>query len=436
MKMLQYLNLSSNRLIGEVPRGGIFTDMDVSAVMGNLGLCGTWINLPPCSHSKHKQPSVSKKVIIPVVIGIAILIMSLLLAAFSYRCRHSSTPALKVWPQKISYKELVDATGGFSEANLLGIGHFGSVYKGILSSGRHVAVKVLNFQDQNAHQSFLKECNVLKKARHRNVIKIISSCSNLDFKALVLPFMSNGSLERWLYPEGGAICNLNFSDRLRIALEIAQGLAYLHHHCFVQVIHCDLKPSNVLLWDDMTPKIADFGIAKLLFGNSMDSLTSTSALQGSIGYIAPEYGMGGNISTKGDVYSYGILLLEMLTRRRPTDDMFVRVNLTKWVAVNFPNKVLEVVDISSLGDTNELETSLLLSCLTQIFEVGLVCTRELPQHRPNMIEIVERLDKIRGMFLGIPRAFQLAIDMSSLLENKRNQGNTNFDSNGSYTSTS
>ncbi|XP_057813247.1 LRR receptor-like serine/threonine-protein kinase EFR [Cryptomeria japonica] len=436
MKMLRHLNLSSNSLTGEVPKGGIFAVMDVSAVMGNLGLCGTWIHLLPCSHSKHKQSSVSIRVIIPIVVGIAILIMSLLLVAFSYKCRRSSTPALKIWPQKISYEELVDATDGFSETNMLGIGCFGSVYKGILSSGRNVAVKVLNLQDQNVHQSFIKECNVLKRARHRNVIKIISACSNLDFKALVLPFMSNGSLERWLYLQEGAQCNLDLNDRLKIALEIAQGLVYLHHHCFVQVIHCDLKPSNVLLGDDMSPKIADFGIAKLIVGNSTDSLTSTGVLRGSIGYIAPEYGLGCNISTKGDVYSYGILLLELLTRRRPTDEMFVRVNLQEWVAANFPNKVLDVVDIKFLGDTDELESSLLLSCLTQILEVGLVCTRELPQHRPNMIEIVERLDKIRGMFLGIHRDFQLPIDISSLIESNRNQRNTNFDIDGSYASTS
>ncbi|GLJ20707.1 hypothetical protein SUGI_0377240 [Cryptomeria japonica] len=248
--------------------------------------------------------------------------------------------------------------------------------------------------------------------------------------------MSNGSLERWLYPQDGAQCSLNFSDRLRIALEIAQGLVYLHHYCFVQVVHCDLKPSNVLLGDDMTPKIADFGIAKLFFGNSMDSLTSTVALKGSIGYIAPEYGNGGNISTKGDVYSYGILVLELFTGRKPTDDMFEGANLQQWVAVNFPNKVLDVVDINLLGRSNELETSILLSCLTQILEVGLVCTRELPQRRLNVIEIVEGLDKIRSTFFGISRDFQLPVDISSSLETHSNRRNTHSDSNGSSTYTS
>ncbi|GLJ20708.1 hypothetical protein SUGI_0377290 [Cryptomeria japonica] len=411
MKMLQHLNLSSNMLTGEVPKGGAFATLDASEIMGNLSLCGGWINLPPCSHSKHKETSVSKKVIIPVVVGIAILTMSLLLVAFSYRWRHSCTPALKVWPPKISYEELVDATGGFSDENLLGIGSFGSVYKGILRDRTNIAVKVLKLQDEHAHQSFSRECNALKRVRHRNVIKIISSCSNLDFKALILPLMSNGSLERWLYLREGGQCKLNLSDRLRISMEIAQGMAYLHHYCFVQVIHRDLKPNNVLLGDDMISYIADFGLSNIIFGNSMDSLTSTDALEGSVGYIAPEYGIGGNISTKGDVYSYGILILELLTRRRPTDDRWTKgINLPKWTEMHFPNRISDVVDNCLLIDAHDSETSTVMECLTQFIQIGLFCTRESPQERPDMIEIVDKLNTIRGAFLDTPKTLQLPLN--------------------------
>ncbi|XP_059075037.1 putative leucine-rich repeat receptor-like serine/threonine-protein kinase At2g24130 [Cryptomeria japonica] len=392
MKMLRHLNLSSNRLTGEVPKGGAFATLDASEVMGNLGLCGGWINLPPCSQSKQKQPSISKKVIIPVVVGIVILIMSLLLIAFSFRCKHSSTPTLKVWPPNISYKELVDATGGFNDDNLLGIGSFGSVYKGVLNNGTNIAVKVLKVQDERAHKSFGRECKALKRVRHRNIIKIISSCSNFDFKALILPLMTNGSLERWLYPHEGGRCRLNLSDRIRIAMEIAEGMAYLHHYCFVQLIHCDLKPSNVLLGDDMTSYIADFGISNLIHANSMDSSTSADALRGSIGYIAPEYGIGCQLTSKGDVYSYGILVLELLTMKRPTDDIFNEgINLQKWIEMHFPNKISNVVDNFLLIDVNESEISTVMECLTQFLQIGLFCTRESPQERPNMMEIVDRL---------------------------------------------
>ncbi|XP_057844223.2 putative leucine-rich repeat receptor-like serine/threonine-protein kinase At2g24130 [Cryptomeria japonica] len=421
MRMLRHLNLSSNKLTGEVPKEGAFATLDASEVMGNLGLCGGWINLPPCSHSNHKQPSVSKKVIISVIVGIAILIMSLLLVVFSYiLCRHSSTPALNVWPAKISYEELVDATGGFSDENLLGIGSFGSVYKGILKNGTIIAVKVLKLQDEHANQSFSRECNALRRVRHHNVIKIISAYSNLDFKALILPFMSNGSLERWLYHSEGGRCRLNLSDRIRIAIEIAEGMAYLHHYCFVQVIHRDLKPNNVLLGDDMTSYIADFGLSNIIFGNSVDSLTSTDALKGSVGYIAPEYGIGGKLTTKGDVYSYGILILELLTRRRPTDDMFIEgINLQKWIEMHFPNRISDVVDNCLLIDAHESGTSMVIECLTQFVQIGLFCTRESPQERPDMTKIVERLNTIRGAFLGTPKTSQLPIDISPFLDNTR-----------------
>ncbi|KAH9310870.1 hypothetical protein KI387_025905, partial [Taxus chinensis] len=166
MKMLQHLNLSSNNLTGEVSKGGIFASLDSSEINGNIGLCSTWINFPPCSHSKHL--STSRKVIVPLVIGIAIFIMSIMLLAFSYRWRHANILALKVGPPRLLYKELLDATGGFSEENLLGIGSFGSVYKGILNNGTNIVVNVFNLHDEKVHQSFIRECNILKGVGHRN----------------------------------------------------------------------------------------------------------------------------------------------------------------------------------------------------------------------------------------------------------------------------
>ncbi|XP_057866565.2 LRR receptor-like serine/threonine-protein kinase EFR [Cryptomeria japonica] len=434
LKNLEDIDLSSNKLTGEVPKGGVFAKINESSLMGNPSLCGKWINLQACSNSKQSHFSTSKKLIVPIVIGIAIFIISIAILIIFYKRRNQNTFDLNIWPRRILYEELEDATNRFNETNLLGVGSFGSVYKGILNNGTNIAVKVLNLQDENALKSFYKECNVLKRVRHRNVIKIISACSNPNFKALILPLMSNGSLEKWLYPEGVDDCRLNFSNRLQIAKEIAQGIAYLHHHCFVQVIHCDLKPNNVLFEHDMTPYIADFGITRLLFGTSIDSLTSTNALKGSIGYIAPEYGMGGNISTKGDVYSYGILLLEMLTRRKPTDDIFVEgMNLPKWVGIDFPNRITEVVDNSMLRDVNEPSLSMVLSCLTQCMQVGLACTRELPQQRPNMMEIANRLEDIERTFLGT-RSFQLPMDISPFLETQsglRNSRDENWSTSSS-----
>ncbi|GLJ20840.1 hypothetical protein SUGI_0380010 [Cryptomeria japonica] len=203
-------------------------------------------------------------------------------------------------------------------------------------------------------------------------------------------------------------------------MEIAEGMEYLHHYCSVQVIHCDLKPSNVLLGDDMTSCIADFGLSSLIFGNSVDSLTSTNALKGSIGYIAPEYGIGGQLTTKGDVYSYGILILELLTKRRPTDDMFIEgMNLQKWVELHFLNRISIVLDNCLLLDVPESDRSMVMECLTQFIEIGLFCTRESPSERPDMIEIVDRLNTIRGTFLGTPKTIQLPVDISPFIDNTR-----------------
>ncbi|KAH9330820.1 hypothetical protein KI387_002928, partial [Taxus chinensis] len=168
------------------------------------------------------------------------------------------------------------------------------------------------------------ECKVLERIRHRNLTKIISAFSYPGLMGLVLPFASNGSLDKHLYPDRDdqVLCELGLSERLKIAIDVAHGMEYLHHDCSPQVVHCDLKPSNVLLDSDMTALVTDFGISRLAtIPNSMDSAsTTTFALKGSIGYIAPEYGVGGSVSAKGDVYSYGILILEMVIRKRPSDD--------------------------------------------------------------------------------------------------------------------
>ncbi|XP_012442269.2 probable LRR receptor-like serine/threonine-protein kinase At3g47570 [Gossypium raimondii] len=232
---------------------------------------------------------------------------------------------------RLSYKQLLECTHGFASANLIGTGSFGSVYKGVLyQHEKPLAVKVLNLRNHGAARSFIAECEALRKIRHRNLLKIITSCSSIDyqgneFKALVFEFMPNGSLESWLHEQHDQSRYLNFAQRLDIAIDMANAIDYLHHGCETMVVHCDLKPSNVLLDDDMVAHVADFGMAKLLStvtSNIGSDQTSSSVIKGTIGYVAPEYGMSGSVSPEGDIYSYGIMLLEMITGRRPTCDLF------------------------------------------------------------------------------------------------------------------
>ncbi|XP_057814455.2 putative receptor-like protein kinase At3g47110 isoform X3 [Cryptomeria japonica] len=332
-------------------------------------------------------------------------------------------PSMQFPHPRISYKELSTATNGFDKANLLGVGSVGSVYKGVLDAGTLIAVKVLNLENEAAHKSFNTECQVLSKTRHRNIIKAITSCSNLDFKGLVFEFMANGNLERHLHCAGncnfGDVCKMNLQTRLQIATDVARGLAYLHHDCSIQVVHCDLKPNNILLDFNMTTRIADFGNAQILSENSMISFSASTTLKGAPGYIAPEYGVGARISTKGDVYSYGILLLEMLTGKRPTHQMFADgLSLRMWVSMAFTDRISEVVD-DSLFLCNGSFTNTTCSCLIQLIRVALLCSKDSPKDRPSMAEIVELLESIEDMFEGRTMDSIYQYDLYQMVNSKR-----------------
>ncbi|KAG1360815.1 LRR receptor-like serine/threonine-protein kinase EFR [Cocos nucifera] len=306
---LQFLNLSFNNLEGEVPSGGVFANMSAFSVIGNRNICGgiRELHLPPCSST---QPHVKKHkaailvVIITVASGVLLglaLILFFILFYWTRKStkRHPSMATVRTDLIRVSYHELVRATDGFSSANLIGVGSFGSVYKGVMEwdDEKMVAIKILNLQQQGASSSFIAECEVLRSIRHRNLVKIITACSGVDFrgndfKALVLEFMENGSLEQWLHPEVDErfpVRNLNLEQRVSIAIDVASALDYLHHHSPVPIVHCDLKPSNILLDDDMTARVSDFGLAKFL-SESTDSFSisaSLVAIKGSVGYIAP-----------------------------------------------------------------------------------------------------------------------------------------------------
>jgi len=203
--------------------------------------------------------------------------------------------------EKISYEELYNATSGFSSSNLIGSGNFSDVFKGLLGlEEKLVAVKVLNLLKHGATKSFIAECESFKGIRHRNLAKLITVCSSLDsqgndFRALVYEFMPKGSLDMWLQPEDLESANnhsrsLTFAEKVNIAIDVASALEYLHVYCHDPVAHCDIKPSNVLLDDDLTAHVSDFGLARLLY--NFDEKTflnqfSSAGVRGTIGYAAP-----------------------------------------------------------------------------------------------------------------------------------------------------
>ncbi|XP_031479064.2 probable LRR receptor-like serine/threonine-protein kinase At3g47570 [Nymphaea colorata] len=355
---------------------------------------------------QHKRANVIRATVCAIGGFTLFLVVGLLIVMAIRRKRMSkrqdSVPDLtRVEHPMISYREILQATGDFTDANLLGSGGFGSVYKAILSNGETVAVKVFNLSFEGASKSFDIECNVMRQIRHRNLVKIITSCCTEDFRALVLQYMPQGSLENCLHL---STHQLSLLQRLNIMIDVACALKYLHCGYSEPIVHCDLKPSNVLLDGAMTAYVGDFGIARMLLGKKTSTLTTTL---GSTGYIAPEFGSAGKVSTKADVYSYGILLLEMLTRKKPTDAMFDGDrSLRQWVAEAHPDAILEVIDSHlqdksaaighEISEQRESERCAIKNqLLVSIAEIGLSCSMENPADRMAVVEVVVALKKIR-----------------------------------------
>ncbi|CAI0628228.1 unnamed protein product [Linum tenue] len=398
LRYLKQLNVSQNGLWGEIPNGGPFANMSSESFLLNPDLCGLpKFGVQQCTqgHNKHFD-----KLLIAVVVSI---VLSLAIVAFTLtvmlrRRKKSSEERNKVkeellasltW-RRISLLELQRATDGFDDCNLLGKGSFGRVYKGVLADDTNVAIKVFNELEGEADGNDT-ECEVLRNLRHRNLIKIISTCYTTGFKALVLEFMPNGSLHKWLYSHNYF---LDIFKRLDILIDVASALEYLHQGYSIPVVHCDLKPSNVLLDGDLVAHLADFGISKFI--GSGDSMTQTLTLA-TIGYMAPEFGMDGIVSTKSDVYSFGILVMEVFTRRNPTEESFQEgMSMKQWVTTLVPEGVTKYADANLLNCNSNRDFKSRESCISSIMKLALECCADTPRDRLAINDVLANLRKIKS----------------------------------------
>ncbi|XP_030528571.2 probable LRR receptor-like serine/threonine-protein kinase At3g47570 isoform X1 [Rhodamnia argentea] len=434
-RFLKLLNLSYNNFEGILPREGVFNNATGIFIVGNNELCGGLpeFHLPNCitksSHRRKINIVILSTYVTFGILGTALILAFICLCWVKKKVNEPLSSSVDDTRSNISYAALLKATDGFSSTNLIGVGSFGSVYKGILEdNGGAAAVKVLHLVRHGAPKSFIAECEALKNIKHRNLLKILAVCSGSDyqgndFKALVYQFMDNGSLERWLHPKAISLDRqelpkkLNFIRRMNIAIDVAFALDYLHHHCHIPIVHCDLKPSNILLDAEMVAHVGDFGLAKFLLGSSADTVAnrvSSVGLRGTIGYAPPEYAMGCEVSREGDVYSYGILLLEMFTGLSPTDDTFIdNLTLHSFVTKALPERVLEITDsvllherASQLGphsprqqlfDSNDI----FQECPVTVYNIGVACSYEEPKRRMSISGVANQLHKIKEKLFAL-----------------------------------
>ncbi|CAN1755050.1 Leucine-rich repeat receptor protein kinase EMS1 [Linum perenne] len=298
---------------------------------------------------------------------------------------------------KVTLSNILEGTNNFCNSNIIGDGGFGTVYKAKLVTKNNndilvVAVKKLSHSKAQGDREFMAEMETLGKVKHKNLVSLLGYCSLGEEKLLVYEYMANGSLDTWLR-DGLNPKPLDWATRLKIAIGSARGLAFLHHGFTPHVIHRDVKSSNILLDPDFEAKVADFGLARLI--SAYETHVSTE-IAGTLGYIPPEYGQSGRASVKGDVYSYGVILLELVTGKEPTGPEFKEGeggNLVGWVLQKVKKgEGVDVVDQSVVNGGGRLGVMMMM----KVLEVAVGCLAEKPNDRPSMRQVLEGLKGIRG----------------------------------------
>ncbi|XP_028792809.1 cysteine-rich receptor-like protein kinase 42 isoform X1 [Neltuma alba] len=290
-----------------------------------------------------------------------------------------------------NYNELEYATNNFREQNKLGEGGFGAVYKGNLKNGKVVAIKKLNLcSSKRIQEDFESEVKLISNVHHRNLIRLLGWCIKDYDRILVYEYMENNSLDKFIFGKRKGF--LNWKQRYDIILGMARGLAYLHEELHIRIVHRDIKPNNILLDDDLQPKIADFGLARLLHE---EKYHLSANFAGTLGYAAPEYAIHGQLSEKVDVYSYGVVVLEIISGQKSkelkvNDDVEGEFLLQKAWKLYASGTPLELVDNTLESNDYDAEE------VKKIIEIGLLCTQESATLRPTMSEVIGLL-QYRGL---------------------------------------
>ncbi|KAJ7540903.1 hypothetical protein O6H91_10G035500 [Diphasiastrum complanatum] len=403
---LEVFNVSYNNLSGSVPSLGIFKTATPSWFDGNSELCGG--PLPACSKEGNvdvvsaQERKISSRFLAWLVGGIFAVTLAILIVGtrcfymkYGQFIRSTLGRDDPEFPWKLTAFQRLgftayDVLECLKESTVIGKGAAGTVYKAEMSSGEVVAVKKLRKSPKEVRhkdRGFLAEVHVLGGIRHRNIVRLVGCCSNGDINLLIYEYMPNGSLGQLLHGKDSIVL-ADWVTRYNIAVGVAQGLCYLHHDCFPLIVHRDVKSNNILLDCKMEARVADFGVAKLV-----DSNQSMSMVAGSYGYIAPEYAYTMKVDEKSDIYSFGVVLLELLTGKRPAEPEFGdAVNIVEWVRSKVQTKegVVEVLDANIGASCSSVQEEMML-----LLRVALLCTSKSPRDRPSMRDVVTMLSEAK-----------------------------------------
>ncbi|OWM84501.1 hypothetical protein CDL15_Pgr000941 [Punica granatum] len=427
--LLTFLNLSSNRLTGKIP-DELENSAYSSSFLSNTGLCAsnpTAVQLKACNGGSRGSKEVSSNTLIFIVLAIAsasltVIIIGAYIPKIYQNRKPDSNYTWKLTPfHRLEFTES-NILSGLIEQNLVGSGGSGKVYQvPIHQSGGFVAVKrIFNTRklDYKLEKEFLAEVHILGKIRHLNIVKLLCCISSENSKLLVYEYMENRSLDQWLHlkkrQSNSNDVLLDWPKRLKIAIGAAQGLCYMHHDCSPPIIHRDVKSSNVLLDSEFNAKIADFGLARILI--KPGEVDTMSAVAGTFGYIAPEYAHTTRINAKIDVYSFGVILLELATGREPndgTEDM----SLAEWAWRHMQegNPIWDALD-------KEIREPCYLDEMSCVFRLGIICTGTFPSARPSMKEVLQVLQKcLSRLDIRVQKNTRDEVSATPLLRNSKRE---------------
>ncbi|PIA57182.1 hypothetical protein AQUCO_00600131v1, partial [Aquilegia coerulea] len=404
------VNVSYNRFEGPIPTTLLkFLNSSSSSFWGNQGLCFPCQSrgglscsdddgLSPCEQlSSQPKRGISTAIIVIIAVGSLVLFVIVLSLFGCYflrfrRSEHQEVNIDALVGSSIDLRDLMIATEDLNESFIIGRGAHGVVYKVALGSDKLYALKKLDFgSSRGASTSMVKEIQTVGQIRHRNLVKVKDFWFKKDYGLILYKYMPNGSLHDVLYEISPALI-IEWDVRYKIALGIAQGLEYLHHDCDPIIVHRDIKPKNILLDSEMEPHISDFGIAKLLDQSS--SSMDTVSVVGTTGYLAPETAYTTIWRKESDVYSYGVVLLELIIRKQALDSSFEEgINIVNWAGLtwNIKKSMDMIVDPSLMEIMNPTD----MEEVIEIFFLALRCTAKQPNERPTMRDVVKHITDIR-----------------------------------------